>query len=223
MLTIIIPTLNAQAVLRATLASVGAGAPRREILVVDGGSTDETRRIAAAAGAMVLEAPRGRGQQLAAGAIAASGDWLLFLHADTRLAGDWPEAVASFIRDPGNGRRAGYFRYALDDPAPAARRIEAIVRWRNRMLGLPYGDQGLLISRAFYNALGGYRQIALMEDINLVRRIGRRRLVMLEAEALTSAERYRQEGYLRRPVRNALCLALYSAGVPPRIIAGIYR
>ena len=223
MLTIIIPTLNAQAALRETLASVGGGAPQREIIVVDGGSADETRRIAAAAGAGVLEAPPGRGQQLAAGAIAARGDWLLFLHADTRPAGAWPDVVASFIADPANGRRAGYFRYALDDPAPAARRLETIVRWRNRMLGLPYGDQGLLISRAFYNALGGYRRIALMEDINLVRRIGRRRLVMLEAEALTSAERYRREGYLRRPVRNALCLALYSAGVPLRIIAGIYR
>jgi rSAM/selenodomain-associated transferase 2 len=234
MLTIIIPTLNAAAVLRETLAGIGAGAPPREIpeslgieipeiIVVDGGSTDETRAIATAASAIVVDAPRGRGQQLAAGAQAASGDWLLFLHADTRLAGHWAEAAASFMADPGNQRRAGYFRFVLDDAAPAARRIEAAVRWRNRVLGLPYGDQGLLIGRALYDALGGYRRIPLMEDVNLARRIGRRRLVMLGAETVTSAERYRREGYVRRPLRNTLCLGLYSIGVPARFIASIYR
>lgn len=223
MLTIIIPALDAAEMLRETLVSINAGASRREIIVVDGGSTDATRQIATAASAIVIDAPRGRGQQLAVGAMAASGDWLLFLHADTRLGAQWSEAVASFMANPGNQRRAGYFRFALEDAAPAARRLEAAVHWRNRALGLPYGDQGLLISRAFYDALGGYQRIPLMEDVNLATRIGRRRLVMLGAEALTSAERYRREGYLRRPLRNALCLALYSAGVPVRIIAGIYR
>ena len=227
MLTIIIPTLNAATMLRETLAGINAGALQEiappEIVVVDGGSTDETRKIAAAASAVVVDAPRGRGQQLAAGAMVASGDWLLFLHADTRLAGAWPEAVTSFMVDPGNALRAGYFRFALDDAAPAARRLEGAVHWRNRVLGLPYGDQGLLIGRAFYDALGGYRRIPLMEDVDRARRIGRRRLVMLGAEALTSAERYRREGYVRRPLRNALCLALYNVGVPPRLIAGIYR
>jgi hypothetical protein len=91
------------------------------------------------------------------------------------------------------------------------------------VLGLPYGDQGLLIGRAFYHELGGYRRIPLMEDVNLVRRIGRRRLVMLAAEAVTSAEKYQREGYRRRVLRNALCLTLYTLGVPPRLLASLYR
>ena len=223
MLTIIIPTLNAAAELGETLASLNSHDLLREIIVVDGGSVEETREIATAANAVVLDAPRGRGQQLAAGALAAHGDWLLFLHADTRLAGDWPQALASFIADPNSARRAGYFRFALDDEALAARRIEAAVYWRNRVLGLPYGDQGLLIGRTFYRELGGYRRIPLMEDVNFVRRIGRRRLVLLDAEAVTSAEKYRREGYRRRVLRNALCLTLYMLGIPPRLLVFMYR
>ena len=224
MLTIIIPTLNVAAGLSETLASINNSHELPwEIIVVDGGSVDETRKIATAANAVVVDAPRGRGQQLAAGARAARGDWLLFLHADTRLAGEWSQAFASFMADPASTRRAGYLRFALDDEASAARRLEAAVYWRNRMLGLAYGDQGLLIGRAFYRELGGYRQVPLMEDVNLVRRIGWRRLVMLDAEAVTSAEKYRREGYRRRVFRNALCLALYALGVPPRLLVSLYR
>jgi rSAM/selenodomain-associated transferase 2 len=222
-LTIIIPTLNAVAGLGETLASINSCEFPREIIVVDGGSVDGTRKIAMAANATVVDAAKGRGQQLAAGARLARGDWLLFLHADTRLASNWPQAFASFIANPDRARCAGYFRFALNDDALAARRVEAAVYWRNRLLGLPYGDQGLLIGRAFYHELGGYRRIPLMEDVNLVRRIGRRRLVMLDAEAVTSAEKYRREGYRRRVLRNALCLTLYGLGIPPRLLAFLYR
>ncbi len=225
MLSIIIPTLNAASTLAATLASVGSGAGERscEIVVVDGGSTDTTPTVARAGGARVVEAPRGRGRQLAAGATASGGDWLLFLHADTRLDAGWPRTVTAFIAEPDNLDRAGYFRFALDDGARAARWLERAVLWRNRTLGLAYGDQGLLIGRAFYDALGGYRDLPLMEDVDLARRIGRRRLVMLGAAATTSADRYRREGYVLRPLRNLLCLALYTVGVPTRIVAALYR
>lgn len=101
--------------------------------------------------------------------------------------------------------------------------LEATVLWRCRVLALPYGDQGLLISRGFYEELGGYRAVPLMEDVDLVRRIGRRRLRALPARAVTSAEKYRRDGYLIRPLRNLLCLGLYSVGVPPRYIESIYR
>lgn len=193
-----------------------------EILVADGGSTDATVAVAEAAGARVVEAPRGRGSQLAAGAAAASGDWLLFLHADCRPAPGWASAVALFLAAPGAAERAGYFAFALDDPSPAARRLERLVAWRCRLLRLPYGDQGLLIARSLYQALGGFAAIPLMEDVDLVRRIGRRRLRPLGVAAVSSARRYCEQGFVFRPLRNLFCLSLYFAGVAPRRIARLY-
>jgi hypothetical protein len=131
--------------------------------------------------------------------------------------------VRGFLADPENRRRAGVFRYALDDPSAAAARLAALVNWRSRVLALPYGDQGLLIARAFYDSLGGFAPIPLMEDVAIVRRIGRRHLVHLDAAIVTSAERYRRHGYLLRPLRNLVCLALYFLGVAPRRIARLYR
>jgi rSAM/selenodomain-associated transferase 2 len=222
---IVVPALNAAGEIVAALVSLEEGRAAGlvgEVLVVDGGSTDATPRIAAEAGARVLPAPRGRGGQLAAGAAAAEAPWLLFLHADTRLVPGWTAAVARFLGDEANRRRAAVFRLAFDDPAPQARRIARLANWRAGVLGLPYGDQGLVIARAFYDALGGYRPLPLMEDVDLVRRIGRRRLVVLKATALTSAARYRRDGWWRRPARNLLLLALYYLGVPPARLARLY-
>ncbi|MGE5200879.1 MAG: TIGR04283 family arsenosugar biosynthesis glycosyltransferase, partial [Acidobacteriota bacterium] len=209
----------------ATLAAVevarGAGL-LREIVVADGGSADATAAVAEAAGARVVHAPRGRGPQLAAGAAAATGEWLCFLHADTRLGPRWCDAVAQFVAHPGNEQRAGYFAFRIDDDTAAARRLERMVAWRARAWGLPYGDQGLVIAKRFFALLGGYPPLPLMEDVALVRRIGKLRLVALDAAALTSAERYRRDGYLRRSLRNLFCLSLYFLGVPPRAIRRIY-
>ncbi len=223
--SIIIPVLDAAASLPGTLAALAEGRARGligEVLVIDGGSRDDTRRVAAMAGARVVATVRGRGHQLAAGAAAASGEWLLFLHADTRLGPGWAEAVAAFIARPENARRVGYLRYRLDDPAAAARRLEALVRWRCRVLALPYGDQGLLIARRFYDELGGFRPLPLMEDVEFARRIGRHRLALIAADAITSAARYRRGGYLARPLRNLGCLMLYFLGLPPRVLVRLY-
>jgi rSAM/selenodomain-associated transferase 2 len=220
-LSVIIPTLNAAPGLAAVLPAL-AGPPVAEVIVVDGGSRDDSRALAAAAGARVIEAARGRGAQLAAGAAVAQADWLLFLHADTRPGAGWRAAVGAHLARPENAERAGYFRFCLDDARPAARRLERLVAWRCRVLGLPYGDQGLLISRAFYHRLGGFRPLALMEDVDLVRRIGRRRLVALPAPALTSAVRY-ERGLWRRSARNLGCLSLYFLGAPPGLIARLYH
>jgi hypothetical protein len=163
-----------------------------------------------------VSAPRGRGSQIAAGIAVASHCWLLLLHADTRLAPDWRGLVHD---DPG---RAGYFRFALESPDPRARRLERLVGWRCRVLGLPYGDQGLLIHRDLLARVGGMRPLPLMEDVDLVRRLGRQRLVALPADAVTSAAKWERQGYLRRSARNLLCLSLWFAGVPPWLIKRIY-
>jgi rSAM/selenodomain-associated transferase 2 len=197
----------------------------QEAIVVDGGSSDGTRAIAEAAGTHLIEAPRGRGSQLDAGAHAARGDWLLFLHADTVLDPGWAEEAQGFIKRVQTGRRdeaAAAFRFALDDDGAMPRFIERLVVWRCCLFGLPYGDQGLLISRRLYRRLGGFRPLPLMEDVDLVRRLKRRELVLLQSRAVTSGERYRREGYLARSLRNLGCMLLYYLRVPPRVLARIY-
>jgi rSAM/selenodomain-associated transferase 2 len=222
-ISVIIPTLDAAASLPATLAALAEARPLvREVIIADGGSCDATVAIAAAAGVRVETAPRGRGAQLAAGAAVAAGDWFCFLHADTRPEPGWATELARFVGDPRNRERAAYLAYRLDDTSAPARRLERIVAWRSRVLGLPYGDQGLILARDFYRALGGFPPLVLMEDVAFVRRIGRRRLVALKAGALTSAARYRREGYLLRPLRNLCCLALYFLGASPRLIGRLY-
>lgn len=220
-ISVVIPTLDAEKRLAGTIASVRAGSA--EIVVADGGSVDGTCTVAKNAGAKVVLSEKGRGQQLREGGDTAGGDWLLFLHADTLLSERWPEDAAEFIADPANQDRAAVFTFALDDDSTQARRMERIVAWRTRRLGLPYGDQGLLISRNFYERLGGFRPLPLMEDVDIVRRIGRRNLSLLGARAVTSAERYRRGGWLARPARNIFCLTLYFLGVSPRLLERIYR
>ena len=218
MLTVVIPVLNAGASLGPCLAALDGA---DDIIVVDGGSSDDTVEIANRTGARVIPAARGRGTQLRAGGEAARSDWLLFLHADTRLGAGWHQAVVAHVAT--GPEQAGYFALRLDDKAWQARVIERGVAWRTRMSGLPYGDQGLLISRSLYDEVGGFRPLVLMEDVDLVRRIGQRRLRRLDATALTSAERWRRDGWLRRTTRNLICLALYAMGVAPVRIARFYR
>jgi rSAM/selenodomain-associated transferase 2 len=221
-ISVIIPALDVAGELPATLAALGGARLVGEVIVADGGSADDSVRVARDAGARIVAGPRGRGTQLAAGAAVASGDWLLFLHADCRLAPDWEEAVAAFVAAPGAPGHAGYFTFALDDTSPVARRLERVVGWRCRAIALPYGDQGLLIARTLYDTVGGYAALPLMEDVDLVRRLGRRRLAPLGARLYASARRYRRDGYVRRPLRNLLCLSLYYLRVPAHRIARLY-
>ncbi|MDA0703215.1 MAG: TIGR04283 family arsenosugar biosynthesis glycosyltransferase [Proteobacteria bacterium] len=218
--SIVIPTLNAGESLARLLPCLAGHAG--EIIVSDGGSTDDTCAIALSHGAVLVEGSAGRGPQLARGAAAAGGGWLLFLHADLVPGEGWDDAMRAHIAEPGGPDRAAAFRFALDDPAPQARRVERLANWRARRLALPYGDQGLLISRILYDRIGGYRPLPLMEDVDIARRLGRRRLVLLDAALVSSARRYRRDGWWARPARNLLCLSLYLAGVPATALRRLY-
>lgn len=191
-----------------------------EIVVADGGSEDGTVALAQKAGARVVVTARGRGQQFAAGVAAIKGEWLLLLHADTSLAPGWRQEAAAHMRD--NPHKAAYFRFLLDSADPRARRLERLVAWRCRVLALPYGDQGLLIHRDTLRRAGGIRPMPLMEDVDLISRLGRSQLIGLNAGAVTSAVKWERDGWYRRSCRNLICLSLWRLGVPPGRIARIY-
>lgn len=227
MISVVIPTLNAENTLPGCLAALVPGAVDgvvREVIIVDGGSSDATALIADDAGARWHICEPGRGQQIARGVGFARSAWLLILHADTVLEAGWADEVSSFIEKVEGGRAssAAVFRHALDDEGARPRLLETLVNARSRLLALPYGDQGLLISRQLYDEIGGFKPLPIMEDVDIVRRLGRGRLTLLRSRAVTSAARYRSDGYFRRIVRNQSCLAMYLAGVPVEKIARFY-
>jgi rSAM/selenodomain-associated transferase 2 len=216
MISVIIPTLNAAQSLPATFLSIFDAAVDgfvSEVIVSDGGSEDATLTVAEDAGATVIVGGRGRGQQLRAGAEAARKPWLLFLHADTALERGWTEEAGAFMRKSGDSAAA--FRFRLADNGLRPRLLESAVALRCRLFALPYGDQALLISRKLYDEVGGFAPIPLMEDVDFVRRLGRRRITMLKTAVVTSAERFRRDGYFRRSLSNLSCLMSYYRGVPP--------
>lgn len=222
-ISVVIPTLNAAPALPACLASLAEGLDAgliRELVISDGGSSDGTQRMAQAAGADLLDGPPGRGGQLRRGAEASKGAWLLVLHADTRLAPGWSDAVLAHIKSRPD--LAGHFALAFDAPGLAPKLVAGWANLRSRWFGLPYGDQCALIPRALYAEIGGYQDIPLMEDVALARAL-RGRLRPLPVTATTSAARYQAEGWLRRGTRNLWTLARYAAGVDPKRLAASYQ
>lgn len=219
-LSIIVPTLNAETALPATFASLIEGLECslvRELIISDGGSVDATLDVAQASGAMTVVGKAGRGGQLRRGKELAGGDWLLFLHGDTSLSKGWSAEVLSHIRGSDN---AAFFQLKFRAPGilPAVFAKGANIRSR---FGLPYGDQGLLIRADLYDSIGGYADIALMEDVEIARKL-RGKLVGLSAFAETSAERYQRKGWFRSGITNIRTLAAYLAGADPEALAKRY-
>lgn len=221
-ISIVIPTLNAADVLPATLASLMPALLNglvQELIITDGGSTDQTLEIAEEVGARVVSGPAGRGGQLRRGVEEATAPWILVLHADTHLSGDWTRALSQHM-DAG-GDRAGFFTLQFRAVGIAPAWVAGWANWRSRVLGMPYGDQGLFIARRLYDQMGGYDDIPLMEDVALVRRL-KRRLAPLDGLAITSAARYERDGWMRRGAKNLWTLARYRMGVSPERLARSY-
>ncbi len=219
-LSVVIPTLDAETGLVRCLPALTEGLTAgliRELVISDGGSGDATLTIAEAAGAVVVTGAPSRGGQLRRGAAAAQGEWLFFLHADCVLPPGWADLVSAHLSD---GRPA-HFRLRFDAGGSAARWVAGWANLRSRLFHLPYGDQGLLISRAEHDAVGGYRDIPLMEDVAMARALGRR-LVALPAAVTTSAAKYRRDGWGRRGWRNLGLLIRYLLGADPEDLARRY-
>lgn len=227
MISVIIPTLNDEAHLAEALTALVPAAVEglvREVIIADGGSSDRTLEIADGAGAEVVGAGAGRGARLRAGAERARQPWLLFLNADTVLEAGWEREASLHIERVQNGRRkatAATFRLALDDDGALARVVERLAALRTALLKLPRGDQGLLVSRALYAETGGFLALPVLEDVDLGRRIGRRRMSVLAARALTVGEPMARKGSIARMVRAELQLWLHVLGLPVATIASL--
>ena len=220
-ISVVIPVLNAQTTLPACAAALIEGIEAgliREMIVSDGGSDDDTRQIAEELGALWVEGAASRGGQLKRGCAAAKGAWLLILHADTQLEAGWSNVARTHL----SSEKAGYFKLEFDTDGGAARFVAGWANMRSKIFGLPYGDQGLLISRVLYDEVGGFRDMALMEDVAIARAL-KGRLAVLNAKAITSAEKYQRAGWLRRGRRNLWTLLRYFAGVPVDELARFYR
>ena len=219
--SVVIPALNEECHMAATLRAVGQSVCH-EVIVVDGGSTDATVERAKEAGATVLASKPGRARQMNAGAAQAEGGSLLFLHADTLLPPGWPEVVPRTLRAPGVA--AGAFRFRIAGSFAGKSFIEWATGFRSQWLQRPYGDQGLFLPRALFEEMGGFADLPIMEDYEFSARLRRRgRIVTVGEAALTSARRWETLGVVRTTLRNQWMLGAYHLGLSPQKLATRYR
>lgn len=219
--SVIILALNEAMHIAATLQSVRAGRPH-EIILVDGGSTDDTRTIAQAAGATVMQSKPGRARQMNAGAARATGNVFLFLHADTLLPNDWTRIVQESLAQP--GVVAGSFGFRIAEQFAGRRLVEWTTNLRSRWFQNPYGDQTQFLRRALFEELGGFADLPIMEDYELNQRLRKRgRIVTSSAVAITSGRRWKKVGLIRTTLINKLIIAGYHLGVCPHKLARFYH
>ena len=220
-LSIVIPVLNDTEPLRRLLTTIGAD-PRVDIVVVNGGAPeDRLNAICRRPDLQLLTSAPGRGHQMNVGVSAAAGRWIVFLHADTLLPPQWSDEIRRASADP--TVVGGSFRFRLDSAAWQARLIERTVDRRVRWLDLAYGDQALFVRRDVFDAMGGYREWPLMEDIEFVRRLRRAGKLYHSAQpVLTSARRWERDGWWRRSAKNVMLQALFFAGAAPDRLANWY-
>jgi rSAM/selenodomain-associated transferase 2 len=216
-ISVVVPALDDAALVAAAVQSALAGGAA-EVVVADGGSADDTAARAAAAGARVVAVERGRARQMNAGAAETTGDVLCFLHADTVLPHGWADAVRSALG--AGGVVAAAFDFAVPTGARHSATLQAGGTLRWRLTGTPYGDQAICVPRHVFEALGGYPDLPVMEDLELASRLKRfGRVVRIPLPAVTSARSWDENGLVRPTLVNAVGIAAYRLGVSPRRIA----
>ena len=219
-ISVIIPTLNEEGSI-GTLIGLLQSQGIKDSIVSDGGSLDSTTQIAEERGVNVIRSPKGRGLQLNYGAAAAEGDTLLFLHADTLP----PDGLTATIREALSHADValGAFSLSISDPAFKFRVVEILTNLRSRLFSLPYGDQGLFIKRSVFISLGGFSEIPLMEDYDIVRRVKKfGKVLTLESRVKTSGRRWRSRGLIRTFLTNQALIVCFRLGISPRKLWNVY-
>ena len=219
MLTVIIPNLNAADKLRPLLAQLSREPVK--IILSDGGSDDGSLNLGLSHGARIVLGCCGRGHQLRRGARLADTPWLLFLHADSQLSPNWAKFVKRHINS--RPQKAGYFSMKFRAKGFQPRFMEWAVGLRSFYLRLPYGDQGLLISRKLYDEIGGYEAMPLFEDVDIVRKLGRKRLTYIGCGLKTDASKYERDGFFRRGWQNIKLARRYYKGEAPEVLLKDYN
>ncbi len=220
-ISVIIPALNEAACIESTLSKLNH-LEEVEVIVVDGGSTDGTADLAKACGAMVLTAEPSKSGQMNTGANAAGGNILLFLHADTLLPENFDKYIISAIYQ--DGVAAGAFQLHINSASKGLRFIEKVANWRSCHLQTPYGDQGIFVTKSLFHAIGGYPDMVIMEDFELIRRLKRRgKIVILDSAVNTSPRRWQNMGIFKTWLLNQMIAIAYILGYPPERLAGWYH
>ena len=220
-ISVIIPAYNEAEVIDLALSSTqkSTGVER---IVVDGGSSDGTPGVAQAHSARIVHSPLGRARQMNAGAEAAEGKFLVFLHADTRLPEGFDHHIRQILTQPGVA--AGAFQFQLDASSAGLRIIEKTTNWRAQYLHMPYGDQAIFLTAELFREIGGFPDLPIMEDFELVRRLrGQGSILIAPAAAVSSARRWQKLGPFRTTLINQLVIIAYYLGRDPSRLARWYR
>ncbi len=218
-ISVIIPAINEESLIERCIESVRSEDERAQIIVADGGSADGTREVARAASARVIEAPRGRARQMNEGALAASGVVLLFLHADSRLVPGWRQALLEVLDSAGT---AGGTFFPVFEPSTPVLKFYSLCA-RLPLISFRYGDQGIFLTRENFDRIGGYRDIPLMEDADLIRRMARLGRIRVAAlPVVTSSRRFLERGPIKQELLNIALTAAWRLGADPEQLARRY-
>ncbi|MCF2146362.1 TIGR04283 family arsenosugar biosynthesis glycosyltransferase [Desmonostoc muscorum LEGE 12446] len=220
-ISIIIPAINEAGNIKEAITTTQIST-NIEVIVVDGGSSDDTAAIAQSLGVKVISSSPGRAVQMNTGAVAASGEILLFLHADTRLPAGFDEMICTALQQ--SRTVAGAFNLRIDASLLSLRWVELGVKWRSHFCQMPYGDQAIFLTKPVFQQIGGFPELPIMEDFELIRRLkAKGRITIISTPVVTSARRWLQKGVFKTTLLNQIVIIAYFLGVSPEQIRHWYR